>query len=143
MQHTRQFHSRFAATAHISDSHASVHSESGFKCCRARSDEPLSSVDEDQLGELPSSRSGKLDNLMSLPETLRKRSSRMVDNLELGTPLGRGSYGKVYKGESVEDMHWHGSEHHRVSVCCRRPHVLRQADGSDSGYKLVMKMAHT
>ena len=59
--------------------------------------------DEDQLGELPSSRSGQqLNNVLSLPETLRKRSSRMVDNLELGTPLGRGSYGKVYKGEPAE-----------------------------------------
>ena len=52
------------------------------------------------MGELPSSRSGQqLNNLLSLPETLRKRSSCMVDNLELGAPLGRGSYGKVYKGE--------------------------------------------
>lgn len=56
---------------------------------------------EDQLGELPSSRSGHhLNNVLSLPETLRKRSSCMVDNLELGAPLGRGSYGKVYKGEA-------------------------------------------
>ena len=36
--------------------------------------------------------------MLALPETLRQRSSGMVDNLELGTPLGRGSYGKVYKG---------------------------------------------
>jgi hypothetical protein len=36
--------------------------------------------------------------VLALPETLRQRSSGMVDNLELGTPLGRGSYGKVYKG---------------------------------------------
>ena len=63
-------------------------------------------MDEDQLGELPSSRSGKMDNLLSLPETLRKRSSRMVDNLELGTPLGRGSYGKVYKGEPASSLLW-------------------------------------
>jgi hypothetical protein len=55
--------------------------------------------DDDQLSELPSSSRGKsLNSLLSLPETLRKRSSGMVDNLELGTPLGRGSYGKVYKG---------------------------------------------
>ncbi len=60
----------------------------------------MSTQDEDQLGELPSSRSGQqLNSLLSLPETLRKRSSCMVDNLELGAPLGRGSYGKVYKGE--------------------------------------------
>ena len=73
-------------------------------------------MDEDQLGELPSSRSGKMDNLMNLPETLRKRSSRMVDNLELGTPLGRGSYGKVYKGEPAkEKKHWRGSAHHCMS----------------------------
>lgn len=39
--------------------------------------------------------------MLSLPDTLRKRSSCMVDNLELGTPLGRGSYGKVYKGEAL------------------------------------------
>ena len=73
-------------------------------------------MDEDQLGELPSSRSGKMDNLLSLPETLRKRSSRMVDNLELGTPLGRGSYGKVYKGEAATDMHCCGSQHNCVST---------------------------
>ena len=60
----------------------------------------MSTQDEDQVGELPSSRSGQqLNNLLALPETLRKRSSCMVDNLELGAPLGRGSYGKVYKGE--------------------------------------------
>lgn len=56
--------------------------------------------DEDRLSELPSSSKGRnLTNLLSLPETLRKRSSCMVDSLELGTPLGRGSYGKVYKGD--------------------------------------------
>ncbi|BDA46412.1 probable mitogen-activated protein kinase kinase kinase 11 [Coccomyxa sp. Obi] len=56
--------------------------------------------DEDRLSELPSSNKGKnLTNLLALPETLRKRSSCMVDSLELGTPLGRGSYGKVYKGK--------------------------------------------
>ena len=70
--------------------------------CRSLHDDLLLH-DEDQLGELPSSRSGQqLNNVLSLPETLRKRSSRMVDNLELGTPLGRGSYGKVYKGEPAE-----------------------------------------
>ena len=54
------------------------------------------------MGELPSSRSGQqLNNLLNLPETLRKRSSCMVDNLELGAPLGRGSYGKVYKGAAL------------------------------------------
>ena len=58
------------------------------------------------MGELPSSRSGQqLNNLLSLPETLRKRSSCMVDNLELGAPLGRGSYGKVYKGEPCPSHH--------------------------------------
>ncbi|CAL5227539.1 g10528 [Coccomyxa viridis] len=63
-------------------------------------DDGMSTQDEDQLGELPSSRSGQqLNSLLSLPETLRKRSSCMVDNLELGAPLGRGSYGKVYKGK--------------------------------------------
>ena len=54
------------------------------------------------MGELPSSKSGhQLNNLLNLPETLRKRSSCMVDNLELGAPLGRGSYGKVYKGAAL------------------------------------------
>ncbi|EIE23924.1 kinase-like protein [Coccomyxa subellipsoidea C-169] len=64
----------------------------------ARDEERLTE-DEDRLSELPSSNKGKsLTNLLSLPETLRQRSSCMVDSLELGTPLGRGSYGKVYKG---------------------------------------------
>ena len=53
--------------------------------------------DEDQLSELRSGNGG-LSSVLNLPETLRQRSSGMVDNLELGTPLGRGSYGKVYKG---------------------------------------------
>ncbi len=66
-----------------------------------RRDEEQFTEDEDRLSELPSSNKGKsLTNLLSLPETLRKRSSCMVDSLELGTPLGRGSYGKVYKGVS-------------------------------------------
>ena len=98
-------------------------------------------MDEDQLGELPSSRSGKMDNLLSLPETLRKRSSRMVDNLELGTPLGRGSYGKVYKGEPATEMHCCGSVQlslslaHRCQGQCCRPHVLIQKD------KLTLKIS--
>ena len=58
--------------------------------------------DGDSLSDLPSSARGRgpdnLSNVLALPETLRQRSSGMVDNLELGTPLGRGSYGKVYKG---------------------------------------------
>ena len=84
-------------------------------------------MDEDQLGELPSSRSGKMDNLLSLPETLRKRSSRMVDNLELGTPLGRGSYGKVYKGEPATELHCCSSEHDCVSS------LMLQATCLDTG----------
>ena len=116
MQQTHQFHDHLAKVAHISDqSCACVHSGSSIECCRAPGDEPPSSVDEDQLGELPSSRSGKMDNLLSLPETLRKRSSRMVDNLELGTPLGRGSYGKVYKGEPATRLHCCGSV--QLSLC--------------------------
>ena len=71
-----------------------------FRLDRSLNDDLLSTHDEDQVGELPSSKSGKqLSNVLSLPETLRKRSSCMVDNLELGAPLGRGSYGKVYKGK--------------------------------------------
>jgi hypothetical protein len=35
---------------------------------------------------------------MSLPDILRARSAMLVGSLELGAPLGRGSYGKVYKG---------------------------------------------
>lgn len=63
--------------------------------------------DDDRLSELPGSSRGNksLSNLLNLPETLRKRSSCMVDSLELGTPLGRGSYGKVYKGEPP-DIFW-------------------------------------
>ena len=35
---------------------------------------------------------------MSLPDLLRARSAQLVGSLELGAPLGRGSFGKVYKG---------------------------------------------
>jgi len=38
------------------------------------------------------------DMIMSLPDLLRARSAMLVGSLELGAPLGRGSYGKVYKG---------------------------------------------
>ena len=38
------------------------------------------------------------DAVMSLPDILRARSAQLVGSLELGAPLGRGSYGKVYKG---------------------------------------------
>lgn len=38
------------------------------------------------------------DLVMSLPDILRARSAMLVGSLELGAPLGRGSYGKVYKG---------------------------------------------
>ena len=40
------------------------------------------------------------DLVMSLPDILRARSAMLVGSLELGAPLGRGSYGKVYKGVS-------------------------------------------
>ncbi len=38
------------------------------------------------------------DAVMSLPDLLRARSAQLVGALELGAPLGRGSFGKVYKG---------------------------------------------
>ena len=38
------------------------------------------------------------DAVMSLPDLLRARSAQLVGSLELGAPLGRGSFGKVYKG---------------------------------------------
>ena len=38
------------------------------------------------------------DAVMSLPDVLRSRSAQLVGALELGAPLGRGSYGTVYKG---------------------------------------------
>ena len=87
----------------------------------SRSSEPLTR-DDDQLSELASSRNGKaasLNTVLNLPETLRQRSSGMVDNLELGTPLGRGSYGKVYKGAHIPFL--------PVSACplfvaCKRMH---------------------
>ena len=40
------------------------------------------------------------DVVMSLPDLLRARSAQLVGALELGAPLGRGSFGKVYKGAS-------------------------------------------
>ena len=46
-----------------------------------------------------SSRTNSLtDAVMSLPDVLRSRSAQLVGSLELGAPLGRGSYGTVYKG---------------------------------------------
>ena len=43
------------------------------------------------------------DAVMGLPDILRARSAPLVGSLELGAHLGRGSYGKVYKGEPG---HW-------------------------------------
>jgi serine/threonine protein kinase len=40
------------------------------------------------------------DKVRCLPGILRARSAMLVGSLELGAPLGRGSYGKVYKGGS-------------------------------------------
>ena len=39
-----------------------------------------------------------ITDMTSLPDILRARSAMLVGALELGAPLGRGSYGKVYKG---------------------------------------------
>ena len=41
---------------------------------------------------------GKGMTLQSLPHLLRLRSTEMVGSLELGSAIGRGSYGKVFKG---------------------------------------------
>ncbi|BDA46411.1 probable serine/threonine-protein kinase/receptor R826 at N-terminal half [Coccomyxa sp. Obi] len=40
-----------------------------------------------------------ITDMTSLPDILRARSAMLVGALELGAPLGRGSYGKVYKGK--------------------------------------------
>lgn len=48
---------------------------------------------------IPSSHNTSVtDAVMSLPDLLRARSAQLVGALELGAPLGRGSFGKVYKG---------------------------------------------
>ena len=44
------------------------------------------------------------DAVMSLPDLLRARSAQLVGALELGAPLGRGSFGKVYKGALPPDL---------------------------------------
>ncbi|KAK9822208.1 hypothetical protein WJX81_005892 [Elliptochloris bilobata] len=38
-------------------------------------------------------------SVMSLPDTLRMRSQELLAELEIGQPLGRGSYGRVYRGK--------------------------------------------
>ncbi len=43
-----------------------------------------------------------ITDMNSLPDILRARSAMLVGALELGAPLGRGSYGKVYKGARIE-----------------------------------------
>ena len=46
------------------------------------------------------------DAVMSLPDLLRARSAQLVGALELGAPLGRGSFGKVYKGALLPRCPW-------------------------------------
>ncbi|KAK9838332.1 hypothetical protein WJX81_005126 [Elliptochloris bilobata] len=55
---------------------------------------------EQQAAALAAAEGGaQLTSMMSLPDILRARSASQVGSLVLGACLGRGSYGKVYKGK--------------------------------------------
>ncbi len=58
--------------------------------------------------------------LDSLAELLRQRERATIGGLELGEMLGRGSFGRVYKGTSGAFLHYSRTPVWRGRAVCRR-----------------------
>ena len=59
-------------------------------------------------GSVPSQRTSRMSAgapVMSMPELFRQRSHMPLDEVELGPLLGRGAYGRVFKGDPPSVTH--------------------------------------
>lgn len=58
-------------------------------------------------------------SLLSIQDLLRHRSDTGLEALELGPLIGRGSFGRVYKGAII--IHWHALLLQPLSHTCNIP----------------------
>ena len=94
----------------VMDRGSRAHSEAGFWLCESKHALFVHAGMPSVETPAPSSHDTSIaDAVMGLPDILRARSAQLVGSLELGAPLGRGSYGKVYKGEPYLGLAGHCS----------------------------------
>ena len=81
---------------------SALRSVSGGSATRA-GDVAMKGLESSRMNRLESTRTASGERYASLPEVLRTRQGGSLEGVEIGPLLGRGSFGRVYKGR------WKGS----------------------------------